>query len=166
MSGRNSETDGFVIVLAFLGAGIILMGYVLFAVATLLTIVFTLIAFVAWFRPLTLFGETLTPQEARWFVYRGLIGMIGLPAFALFCQALFQLHLNDKLWSVFILAGYMGGSLGIEILKAIVEEKKQTLAAEILPPSAPVNEPAPTPAPREAEPFQYASWDDEEEFGK
>ena len=164
MSGQNSEANGMAFVLALFGAGMLLLGMFIFAVAVVFAVVLTIIAFLAWNKPLTVFGETVQPHEARWFVYRGIIGMYGLPAFAVFCHFLFGFHIGDSVLSWLFLGGYVGGSVGIEALKAMNEAEAAnapTVIEQTLPsakPSTPIRElPASHP-----EPFRYASWDDEE----
>jgi hypothetical protein len=75
--------------------------------------------------------------------------------------------INWDYFFFFVLAGYVGGSLGLEILFANLPD--ESLAGTRMPARSP--EVAPPPAPRrlppaEPEPFRYASWDDEEERGR
>ena len=166
MSGKNDEVNGMAVIFAVLGAGVIILGMVVFAIMVLLAAALTLVAFVAWFKPLTLFGETVQPQEARWFVYRGIIGMIGVPAFVVFCAAFYDLHIDDALWSWLYLGGYVAGSVGIEALMAM-NEAENAAAKPISPSPLP---PMPT-VQIEARPgqktdhFKFASWQDEEKRG-
>lgn len=164
MSGQNNEANGMAFVLALFGAGMLLLGMFIFAVAVVFAVVLTIIAILAWNKPLTIFGETVQPHEARWFVYRGIIGMYGLPAFAVFCHFLFGLHIGDSVLSWLFLGGYVGGSVGIEALKAMNEAEAAKAPTTIEPtlPSARSSTPVQKlPAPP-SETFRYASWDDEE----
>jgi hypothetical protein len=132
-------------------------------------IVLTCFAIAAWNEPFKLFGETLYPDEARAYVARGVIGAIALPLFVIFCSAVFQFDLKeitDHGWLLILLAGYSGGSLGIEI--AIQQAREEAAAAaalqqEILPPlPAPQPKPTQTQSGKPAEDFEFARWDDEE----
>lgn len=84
-SNNNSEFMGLAIVGAIIGMAMMFM----FALAAFVALVFTVLAICAWEKPLTLFGETLHPHEARAFVYRGLAGAVILPVFVAFCSVLF-----------------------------------------------------------------------------
>lgn len=161
MSGKNDEVNGMAAIFAVVGAGVIVLGMFVFAIMVVLAAVLTLVALVAWFKPLTLFGETVQPEEARWFVYRGVIGMIGVPAFVAFCAALYGLHIDEEVWAWLYLGGYVVGSVGIEALKAINEN--ETVAVEPPSPSPlPPKQIEAHPLPK-ADPFRFASWEDGDE---
>lgn len=157
MSSRNDngEMMGFAIV------GAILAFAFLFIYALLLFVAFimTILAVFAWHNPLKLGSHILEPHEARAFVVRGLIGMFALPFFGVFCEFLFEISIGESLWPHLFLAGYALGSVGVEFLMAQNEE--QTTSTIVYPPQVPAPPRKPQGLPP-AEPFYFASWDDEE----
>lgn len=163
MSSRNNdEVNGMIYAIAFIGAGAILLASVVYALAAFAAIVLTLFALAAWNEPLTLGGNTLKPEEARIFVARGVIGVVVLPVFIAFCDALFNLHVNWSLWPHFVLIGYTLGSVGLMFFED--SNEPQTGGQVILPPTPRLPEPPRTiHTPPEPKPFRFASWDDEEE---
>lgn len=165
MSNRNDEMTGFAVAIGFIGALALVMFAVIFALAAFAAVLLTILALCAWDRPITVFGQTTCPEEARAFVYRGLIGMVLLPVFVIFCAALFKFQIVDEAWVYLILGGYTLGSVGVEILKAQAEEEAAANATYI-PPAPPAALPQPEQPPRPAgkpnERFTFADWDDEE----
>lgn len=135
---------------------------VMFVVASLTCIVFTILALLAWNKPLPL-GETkLYPPEARAFIYRGLLGAGIAPILALIVCAMIDQPVTDDALLFIVWLGYLFGSLGILFL--MDEDEAQTAApqTQTLNHGAPsTEEPASLPAPPKQS-FQYASWDDEE----
>lgn len=176
---QNDKDNG-----AMLGfALIITMATFLFAfvfvIITFLSIIMTGVCILAWNKPVTLFGQTITPQEAHEFVARGLLGAALAPCFALFASGLFGFQIRQDYWVFIVLGGYALGSLVIEyhMEKAKAEAAQQAAAMQaLLPPEqpsqpvrtidarasiAPVSEKQAQP-----EPFRFATWDDEEELRK
>ncbi|OLP58344.1 hypothetical protein BJF93_07015 [Xaviernesmea oryzae] len=168
---NNAETAGLGIGFAFIAIAALLV----FALASFLAMILTLIALCAWFRPITIAGATIEPEEARWFVYRGLIGIVTLPAFAAFSSLLFQSPFDWSRWLVYLMiGGYVGGSLGIALLRG---EEQQPTEITAMPASIPPQLPKPTPKPKPQMPdpdrpecrdcpFTFANWDDREEAWK
>lgn len=173
MSQQKDEMAG----LAFVGAVIVCAIYfVMIAVAAMLAlsaIVFTVLALIAWNRPLYLGSETLEPEEARAFIYRGFFGAVVAPILTFLVWLFLDRHAFD--WEVYALSaavGYVFGSVGIEILAAM--DEAQTFSAR--PGASPSKPPALSqaevkalPAPPQnvlpaapKKPFRYASWNDEE----
>lgn len=163
-SNNNSDLNG----IAIAGAIIAIAMMFMFAVAAFLALAMTVIAICAWEKPLTLFGETLHPHEARAFVYRGLAGAVILPVFAVFCSVLLDFAIQDSAWPYLVLGGYTFGSLVLEIEIQESREKQRAQAAqeqEILPALPPREQPDIKQArPARQESFRFASWDDEEEI--
>ena len=157
-SNNNSDFMGIAIVGAIIGVTMML----LFALAAFAALVFTVLAICAWNSPLTLFGETLYPHEARAFVYRGLAGAVILPVFAAFCSVLFDLTIQDAAWNYLILGGYTFGSLGleIEIQKQREQQQAQMPVQEILPALPPREQPDIKPAQPRQDAFPFADWND------
>jgi hypothetical protein len=163
MSQNNNDNSGLAVGIAFIGAAAAVMLLVIFAAACFLAFVLTLIAFYAWNEPRVILGEVFDPQEARAFVYRGLAGAVLLPVFLLFCVILFNVYIIPEAWQWSMVAGYVGGSLGIEILiQQAREEQRQAASVEIIPPQMPQRPPPPRGLPSNRPPFEYASWDDED----
>lgn len=158
-NNNNGEAAGFAFVLAGLG----LFALLIYAVAAFLALVFTIVALFAWEKPLTLFGETLTPPEARRFVYGGCIGAAVLPAFALFTSVFFGVEFVDWVWPHFFVVGYIlgaiAGSDGASGPESIALQSHVPPSSALPSPAAPSSEPAQP----QAQPFRFASWDDEED---
>lgn len=150
-----------------------------FAIVTFLAIIMTGVCILAWNKPVTLFGQTITPQEAHEFVARGLLGAALAPCFALFASGLFGFQIRQDYWLFFVFGGYAFGSLvvGYHIEKAKAEAAQQAAAMQaLLPPEQPARpvrtieaQPSVTPVSDELpqpQPFRFATWDDEEELRK
>jgi hypothetical protein len=157
MSSKNNDTNSAA---ALMGAGLLIVMMILFALGVFIAGAMTIVCMFAWHRPIKFFGETITPREAHLFVYSGLVGVFLLPAFALCCGVLFHFVVLDDWMGYLLMGGYVLGSFGSWIYMAYEASLAEKAEAErasqpvVLPPSAPV-------APQ---PFQFASWDDEEEL--
>ncbi len=157
---NNNDNSGTLLV-AFAVAAIAAAVMFFYALAAFVTVVLTIIAFCGWFKPLTLFGSTIYPHEARAFVRNGVIGTILTPLFVIFAANLLEFRINEEMWPHVFIIGYILGSLGIEFLKD--DEDRQTVLPmkEINPDSSrlppPEEKKAPTP-----EPFRFAEWDEED----
>ncbi|MRI54428.1 hypothetical protein D8770_10735, partial [Methylobacterium sp. DB1607] len=114
------------------------MGFI-FALLVFASLVITALCICAWNEPLTLFGQTMTPQEAREFVARGLLGAIVVPAFVLFASVLFDLRIKPDFWLYLPLGGYALGSIvvGYHIEKAKAEAAEKDAATQALLPPQP-----------------------------
>lgn len=162
-NNQNDENTAIAMALGFIGAVMMVIAFAVIAILSFVAFVFTILAIIAWNEPLRLGRLVIEPEEARAFVYRGLLGAATAPAFLLFCAVLFGVPVEWNYFHYFLLGGYVAGSVGIEI--AMAEENSgdsavhPQLPQQVLPPR-----PAPqmTP-PAEREPFSYARWDDEEE---
>lgn len=152
-----------------------------FAIVTFLSIIMTGLCIRAWNEPVTLFGQTITPQEAREFVARGLMGAVLVPCFVLFASGLFGFQIRQDYWLYFPLGGYAFGSLvvGYHVEKAKAEAAQQAVAMQALLPPEPARPvrtietrpsvmPIAVEQPRQTsqQPFRFATWDDEEELRK
>lgn len=157
MSSRNDnsgEMMGIAIVVTMLAFAFLFV----YAILLFIAFVLTILAVLAWNNPLTIGSYTVEPREARLFVKRGLIGMVGLPVFAAFCQALFSFQIEETIWPHLFLGGYVLGSI---VLEMMAEENQQETIHSPSPPQMPAPQEPPRPLPP-AEPFRFASWDDEE----
>ncbi|WAP67699.1 hypothetical protein [Jiella pelagia] len=174
MSSNNNQDGGMAFALALVGAGLALIGIFLFAVLAFLAVIMTILALCAWMRPLKLGSITIKPRDARLFIYRGLAGAILVPAFVVFSAILIDFRIDPDWWFYMVIGGYVLGSVGIAILEETSEDEEE---ADIVPVPAPRalepparvrlegREPVRMKGPaRSAEPFRFASWDDEEEF--
>jgi len=162
MSGRNDEANGMALVVACLIGGLIIMGAIIFAVLVILSAFQAALAYIALLRPFTFFGERLDRKWALTVLGSGIACALGLPAFAAFCAALYDLNIQDDVWGWLVLGSYVLGSLGSDAI--------MSLAKENAAPAAPVARPATKQIEAEPvtfvppQPFTYASWDDEEEM--
>jgi hypothetical protein len=163
MSSRNDNSEaGFA--LAMVGAGFVIVGAILFALAAFVALILTILCIFAWSKPLKLGNMIIEPWEARAFVGGGVAGMWLLPVFALFCEVLFQFGIADCAWTYLFLGGYVAGAFGS--LWFVTEQSEQQQAAantEVVT----LPEPRPTPLvidQQPAQPYRFASWDDEEEL--
>ncbi len=162
MSQNNNNDASFGIGLAF--AGLMIIAYVAFAILAFLTFILTILCFAAWSSPITIGKWTLTPVEARGFVRRGIFGALALLAFLVFVETFFRVGINWNALPEILIGGYIGGSLGVEWLMA-QDDEAQTLAQPMQPQLPTVQEiqPPRKALPPRREPFEFASWDDEEE---
>jgi len=146
-------------------AGFVVAAMFLFYIALIICLAFTLVCFWAWNKERLVFGEPLTPAEARGFVICGIIGALVIGGFGhLITQ---NNHAMKQYIGYFGWGGYMAGSFGFAALCLKQQERREQEAAqrEIL-------NPAPRPTPSElrsledarapARRFEFASWDDEE----
>ena len=165
MSQKNDETIGIAMIVGVIGAVFYVMALFFAAAALFLTFVVTLAALFAWNKPRRILNYTLYPWEARQFVYRGLAGAGVVPAFWLFCCAVFDLPFHGEYFHLVALGGYMLGSTGMQILLEQAQEGQAEPPAgyDALPQIA--AEPKALPSPPKKM-FRYASWDDEEENGR
>ncbi|XHB98202.1 hypothetical protein ABWH97_07660 [Nitratireductor sp. ac15] len=163
MSSQNNEINFAVMGLAAIGFAALAFFYVVAAIAAFLALIFTVLSLIAWNKPLKISRWIYTPHEARWFVYRGLIGTFMLPFFAGFCSILFDLTIPHEWWGYIYLAGYVLGSVGIAMMFDLgpQEEAHPSLPTAVEPPKKYMELPASRPDPK---PFEYASWDDEQEM--
>lgn len=167
-NNNNAALAGPLMALGLIGAGFMILAAIVFAVAAFIAFAITILCFFAWNKPLTAFGDTLEPEEARTFVASGVIGALLLLTFALFCSALFGIQMRDDAWVYALISGYSIGSLGYAISVAKAEEAaKQAQFVQSYPPVI-EHKPEPArPAPQAAEePFRFATWDDEIELNK
>ena len=179
MSSNNNGTSPEMMAFALVAAAMMMVFYFFVALLAFRAFVFTILALIAWNKPLTLGKETIYPHEARAFVRRGLFGALVVPAFAVFCEVLLQLQIAPDAWTYLFVGGYVGGSLGIEILMAQQEAENATVS-EYFPPVVEhlPNQHRPQLETRtnrkedanavsddaEARPFRFADWDDDEEL--
>lgn len=160
MSQNNAKDEVTVIamIFAFIGAMAMFMMILAFAVLAFVALVLTVACLFAWNSPVTLGKWTLMPEEARGFVYRGLIGSVLLAAFSVFIGIMFDIRIEDRAVPYILLGGYTLGSIGLEIMMA--QEQGDAPHQTIIPPSQQI---APPHAPESpAKPFRFASWDDED----
>lgn len=160
MSGRNDGMNGASLGLAMLACGAILAGLLLFALAVFASVVFTVLAVIAWDKPLRIGKQTIYPKEARAFIGGALTGAVAVPMFAAFCSILFDFRIEDAYWVYIAIGGYAAGGLGtIMALSEMEEEEPSPPAPQSLP--QPIAPPPEKPkAPRR--PFDFADWDDDE----
>jgi hypothetical protein len=159
MSSRDDDNTG----LAAVGACFSIAGLFVFAIFAFLAVILTVFAICAWHKPLTILSLTMTPEEARRFIGRGVACAIILPVFVLFCEWFFSFQIKESLWFYVFAAGYTFGSVCMEMIEAD-ERDRQKKAEALRPRSIPPQRTAqPRGLPRpQMEPFHFARWDDEE----
>jgi hypothetical protein len=161
MSSNNND-NGAAAGLAFMMAGLTIIGLFIFAVLAFLACILTLLSVVILIRnkPFKIGKESAGPKEAREFILGGVIGAVIVPVFLAFCSGLFDIHVNwDYLWH-FVGCGYVAGPICHELFRGNNENETP---APYIPPQPQL--PAPAKRPLfydEADPFRFASWDDEE----
>lgn len=175
---NNNDNSGAAMAIGFVAAGALIMGAFVFALLAFASFVLTVVCFMAWNKPIEFCGETLTPEDARAFVRRGLIGACLVPSFAFFASGLFGVPVRAD-WVIYLpIGGYALGSVVVtyHIEKAKAEAAQSEAAMQALLPQQPVRtaqtiEPLPSEHAEhqrhaEREPFRFATWDDEEELRK
>lgn len=170
MSSRNDESTAIIMVLGLVFTAMAAFAVVIFVILGCISLYLTILALFAWFRPVQIGDQYLMPEEARIFVLRGVIGAVLVAAFIAFLDFVLGYRIDWSYASWYTVVGYVVGTVGVEIL---IAESQQSTASdvEILPPELPQHQyqdrhqyqhqPRSLPR-REAEPFRYASWDDEE----
>lgn len=149
---RNDETASLALVIVAVGV----VGMFLFAAAAFIAVLATIVAIFAWNRPRRIVGHTITPREARLFIFGGIAGAVLIPVFFAFTEHLLGLHFNWTYWPHFVLGGYTAGSLC-----SLAGDEDQAEPVATLPPSAQIAPPSP-PAPPVRASFEFAEWDDKE----
>jgi hypothetical protein len=175
---NNNDNSGAAMAIAFVGAGMLIAGALIFALLAFASFVLTVVCFTAWNKPIQFCGETLTPEDARGFVRRGLIGACLVPSFAFFASGLFGVPIRAD-WVIYLpIGGYALGSVVVtyHLEKAKAEAAQSEAAMQALLPQQPARqthtiEPLPSgyaehQRQTEREPFRFATWDDEEELRK
>lgn len=167
---NNDEGAGIALVFGLIGAVFWMIGLFVIALAGFAAFVLTILCFCAWNSPLTIGPMTITPEEARGFVGRGVFGAFAVPAFVLFSDILFGLGVDWNYAFHIAAFGYVLGSIGFEILMA-ESQNDQSNQSQALPPHQQISAPPRSPEPeylppstqgQSGQPFRYASWDDEE----
>lgn len=133
---------------------------IMLAIAIIVGVAVTVLCLLAWNKPLYLFGEVLTSQEARFFVLGGIATAFAAMVVFTLAEAIgLPFPLSDRFYAVMALMGYLyGGFCSTELVEQIQNARAaQELQArqEILPPVAP---------PPHVPPFDFADWQDEDEF--
>ncbi|MCT4654405.1 MAG: hypothetical protein N4A65_01210 [Cohaesibacter sp.] len=162
MSSNNNEMTGIGMGLALVGGALFFAGLVIFAVFTFLACIITVWSLLAWNKPVGIGQWVCEPYEARAFIGGGVGGIIVIPIFVVFCEALLGFQVEQKYWPYIFIASYDIGAFG---LVSIVSESQTEAANQGLTlPSAATSRSHELPPPSNT--FDYASWDDEEELGK
>lgn len=151
----QQKRDDDVMAGAFMALGFVVL--IFFIIGALLSLFLTFVCISAWNKEKVLFGHTITPFEARFFIGFGLFG--GLVGF-IFGIIMLVNHMGPEtdifMWPII---GYVLGSLGWAIAYASNPKPVTPPVASVQPPPL-QNAPPPRHAPR-AE-FEFASWNDEE----
>lgn len=156
---NNNEISGAAIVFAFVGAMVMMLIVFVYLLFAFIALVATILCLFAWNSPLHLGSTIITPEEARRFVYGGLIGAGLLPAFCVFAAIMFDIRIEDAWVPHILVAGYTLGSVGWQYLEAQANEAQGQQT--IIPPNQQIAPPPQQPEPPRV-PFRFASWDDED----
>jgi hypothetical protein len=154
---QNNNDSAATGAIAFMIAGFIILAAIVFYALVFIAFVFSVICLFAWNKPRRIGGTVFMPEEARAFVGRGIAGALLLPAFCVFIELVFKVRINPEWMTHIIAGGYMLGSLGIQYLIEKEKEEAQARGETIVIPPQRLPEPPQTPA----QPFRYASWNDE-----
>lgn len=160
MSSQNNENANVATGAAIVAAGLYILALLLFFVLAILVFVFTVLAIWAWHEPRTIGRTTITPDEARSFVYWGLIGAGVAPLLVVMMAAALGERFDPDILIHSPWVGYvLGATLQSYIAHQEQEERKNAVEeVEVVQPASRTL----APVPSQAEPFRYASWDDEE----
>lgn len=164
----NHNPEGM-IVLAAIGIVLLLIQALVaiaLAAALIVAVGASLLYGIALFGPYRLAGEILTPQEAREFFLRAFVsGIAVVVLMALAGEFGFPLPITDRALCLCFLFGYLYGGVALdpsfqEGFSAAQNGPAIFSQQEVLPPLAP---PSPPPS-YTPPPFDFAEWDDEDEF--
>lgn len=163
MARKNDEVTSMAVVFAIIGTLVAYIGVIITGLLLVVSFVYFVVSLCAWNREIEFLGDTIRPDQARAYVIRGIVGAVGLPAFTAFLAMLFGLQVRQEVWGWFWLFGFVGGSLGIQVVIEWLEYRNQKNRPAQDNLSRPVTPPV-VPPPLPPAPFHYASWDDEEEL--
>lgn len=162
MSQKNDETAAIAMVMAFLGAAVMMFFFVIFTIAAFATFVLTILCLLSWNKPLHIGKLVFMPHESRSFVHFGLAGSLLVPVFILFASLFLNIHINWNYLPYMMLGGYMLGSLGLMMMLG-QEAQEAAPPTEYTPPRHQLPAPPQRALPRQQpENFRFASWEDEE----
>ena len=159
MSQNNNETQGLAIAMAFIGVTFIFTGIIIYVLLAALTLGLSIFCLFALTKPRRLFNETVTPKEARWFIGRGIIGWFAFPIILSALAQSFDVRIEQDWIIHMMICGYIIGSLGGEyVIAKIKETQGEPETIDVTPtvlPQQPMID-------RPKQPFEFATWDDEE----
>jgi hypothetical protein len=130
MSSRNDDTTA----LGAVGGVLAIAGIFFFAVLACIALVYTILALLAWDRPIKIGPLSMTSDYARRYIAWSVTGAIILPVFAAFCEWFLDFQIREKLWFYIVVGGYILGSLAMEMCD---EEEKKAAALLPQPPALP-----------------------------
>ncbi|EIZ82373.1 hypothetical protein WYO_5012 [Methylobacterium sp. GXF4] len=168
---QTGKSNEFAFTLALIGAALYVIAALIFTFALFASLCLTVLCLFAWNKPLRLFGNVLTPEEAREFVGRGLLALVLIPSFVLFASIVLQIPMSDEVWPYLIFGSYTVGSLSLAFDESNDDDdlsQLQVLKGSDIEPAqpAPDTEYQITPEKPASPPFRFATWDDEEELRK
>lgn len=159
MSQNNNETQGLAIAMAFIGVTFIFTGIIIYVVLAAISLALSIFCLFAFTKPRRLFNETVTPSEARWFIGRGIIGWFAFPFLLIALAQSFDVRIEQDWIIHMMIGGYIIGALGGEYVIAKIKEAQgepETIdvTPTVVPPQPMLEKPK--------QPFEFATWDDEE----
>lgn len=176
MNGRNDEVMGFAVIVGIVALVVQIVFAVVAAVAIFATMALGIVAFIAIIRDgVTINGEYVSKADGQAFFCRGFVGAIISPIVVFLVVAILGWH-NPVSFEHAALAGFIFGALGGEYddyEKQKEAEDRAALMREIelsLPPYPAPGQtglveyfhPVVPTQPVTRDPFQFASWEDEE----
>lgn len=172
----SDETTAAGMAVGFFGVAAVFLFAIAAAVATFVCIPLTIVAYFAWDDDIYIIGKRFTSKWAQGFMYRGVAGAVVTPLFLAFCIVFFSPWMDPVDWAAIwwpqlVLGGYVAGSVGGDVIIWSKEREKREqeemhgVFTPIVQPQAKPAEPPPVQDPfiyRAPQPFEFASWDDEE----
>lgn len=161
MSSKNNQPSEGTMAISMIVGGAVIIAMLLFAVLFVAAVAWSIVLLFAWNQPRRIGKLTITPREAHYFVFGGVIGAVTLP-FIVECFGLISGYGVASNTLVYIyMAGYLfgavaGGVIEEQLFEPVADEEQTGTALTILPPE---REEAPVAPPS---PFRFATWDDEE----
>lgn len=157
----NTKDNGTDPVVATFAAGALMAAIFVFTLGAFAALIGTILALIAWDKPLKMGRASIQPEQARAFVTRGIGGALLVPAFAVFAAVLLKFKIDPDAWLFLFIGGYTAGSVGVSLMLASGDQQRSEPAepaeAERLAVSSDHTQEQAEPAP-----FRFASWDDEE----
>jgi len=163
-NNNNAEVNGMIFAIAIVGVVLVYAAIFIGILLALYSIFCTGLAIWAWNKPRMFFGQVITPGEARAFVASGFAGTLIVPIIVALIAEMADFRISDDYAGVIMLGGYTAGSMLCAWVQHLKEQNQkaneEALAARAIPVAPPSPQKAEKPAPQE--PFEFATWDDEE----
>jgi hypothetical protein len=157
---NNSEVNGMIFVIAILGAGFIFLAGFLAILLALFSAFMTVIALWAWNKPRVFMKQVILPKEARLYVWSGIAGSLILPMLVVIASGYMDFTVPDDYMPLIAILGYSLAANGVAMTLAKIDEASQDDSQTI--DVTPTVVPPPPQLEKPKQPFEFATWDDEE----